>query len=256
MLGLEIEGADCAEGFNKDTMESNAENQAGLTFRPASPADVADAVPLIYSSGPAAFDYVFNTGGVRDAQAFLRFAYLDGGGEFGWRAHRVAEIGRRVAATGAAFDGRAVLRFTIANALLILRFYGPILAWGVMIRGLRTETVLQPPQAQDYYLCHVGVRAGLRGQGIGARFMRHLLQGLDADRHRRATLDVAATNPRAQLLYERLGFVVEALRVSKLQNQRGRVADHYRMSRPAGDKVQSHCGNGIKSAKQVSGTAG
>jgi ribosomal protein S18 acetylase RimI-like enzyme len=215
--------------------EPSAHNPAALTFRAATPADVADAVPLIYSSGPAEFDYVFDIGGTRDAQAFLRFAYLHGGGEFGWQVHRVAEIGGRVAAVGAAFDGRAVLRFTIANALQILRFYGPIQAWGVMVRGLRTETVIQPPQVEEYYLCHVGVREELRGQGIGARFMRHLLEGLDAKRHRCATLDVAVTNPRAQLLYERLGFVVEALRVSELQNRRGRVADQYRMSRPVGD---------------------
>jgi ribosomal protein S18 acetylase RimI-like enzyme len=215
--------------------ETSASNPAVLTFRAATPADVADAVPLIYSSGPSAFDYVFDIGNSRGAQEFLRFAYLRRGGEFGWQAHRVAEIGGRVAAAGAAFDGRAVLRFTIANALVILRFYGPIRAWGVMVRGLRTETVIQPPRAEEYYLCHLGVREELRGQGIGARFMRHLLEGLDPDRHRCATLDVAVTNPRAQLLYERLGFVVEALRVSKLQNRRGRVADHYRMSRPVGD---------------------
>ena len=215
--------------------EPSAENPAALTFRAATPADVADAVPLIYSSGPAAFDYVFNIGGRRGAQEFLRFAYLQGGGEFGWRNHRVAEIGGRVAAAGAAFDGRAVLHFTITGALQILRFYGPIHAWGVMVRGLRVEAIIRPPRAEEYYLCHVGVREELRGHGIGARFMRNLLEGLDADRHRCATLDVAVTNPRAQLLYERLGFVVSALRKSALQSRRGRVADHYRMSRPVGD---------------------
>jgi ribosomal protein S18 acetylase RimI-like enzyme len=71
----------------------------------------------------------------------------------------------------------------------------------------------------------------MRGHGIGARLIRHLLEGLDDRRHRCATLDVAVTNPRAQLLYERLGFAVDELRSSKLQNRRGRVADHYRMSR-------------------------
>jgi ribosomal protein S18 acetylase RimI-like enzyme len=215
-------------------MESTAENQAALTFRAASRADVADAVPLIYSSGPAAFDYVFNIGGTRDAQAFLRFAYLHGGGEFGWRAHRIAEMGGQVAAAAAAFDGRAVMRFTIAGALQILGFYGPIHAWGVMVRGLRVEAIIRPPRAEEYYLCHLGVRDEMRGHGVGARFMWHLLEGLDAKRHRCAALDVAVTNPRAQLLYERLGFAVDVLRSSKLQNQRGRVADHYRMSRPAG----------------------
>jgi ribosomal protein S18 acetylase RimI-like enzyme len=215
--------------------EPYADNQVALIFREASRADVADAVPLIYSSGPAAFDYVFNTGGSRDAQAFLRFAYLKGGGEFGWQAHRIAETGGQVAAVGAAFDGRTVMRFTIAGALQIWGFYGPIRAWGVMVRGLRVEAIIRPPHAQEYYLCHLGVREEMRGHGIGARFMRHLLEGLDAKRHRCATLDVAVTNPRAQLLYERLGFEVEALRASKLQNRHGRVADHNRMSRPVGD---------------------
>jgi ribosomal protein S18 acetylase RimI-like enzyme len=209
----------------------NADNWAALTFRAAAPTDVADAVPLIYSSGPLAFDYVFDIGRLGGSRAFLSFAFLEGGGEFGWRTHRVAESGGRVVAAGAGFDGRAVLRFTIASALLILRFYGPIRAWGVMVRGLRTETVIRPPRAEEYYLCHVGVREDLRGQGIGARFMRHLLEGLETDRHRCATLDVAVTNPRAQLLYERLGFVVERLCSSKLQNRRGRVVDHYRMRR-------------------------
>jgi ribosomal protein S18 acetylase RimI-like enzyme len=209
-------------------------NVAALTFRAASPADVADAVPLIYSSGPAAFDYVFDSGGQRGAQEFLRFAYLQGGGEFGWRNHRVGEIEGQVVAAAAAFDGRTVLRFTMANALQILRFYGPIRAWGVIGRGLRTEAIIRPPRAEEYYLGHVGVRAELRGHGIGAHFMRTLLEGLDVNRHRCAVLDVAVTNPRAQLLYERLGFAVEARRVSALQNPRGRVADHYRMSRPVG----------------------
>jgi ribosomal protein S18 acetylase RimI-like enzyme len=203
-----------------------------LTFRAASPADAADAVPLIYSSGPAAFDYVFDCGAPRRAQDFLRFAFVDGAGEFGWRNHRVAEMDGQVVAAAAAFDGRAVLQFTIAGARQILRFYGPIHAWGVIVRGLRTEAVVRPPKPQEYYLGHVGVRPELRGQGIGARFMRHLLDGFDPARHRCTVLDVAVTNPRAQLLYERLGFAVMVRRVSTLQNARARVADHYRMVHP------------------------
>jgi ribosomal protein S18 acetylase RimI-like enzyme len=215
--------------------ETNAADPAALTFRVAAPSDVAAVVPLLYSSGPATFDYVFDIGGARRAQDFLRFAFLKGGGEFGWRVHRVAEFGGRVAAAGAAFDGRAVLRFTLANALQILQFFGPIHAWGVMVRGLQVEAIIRPPRAEEYYLCHVGVQEDLRGHGIGTRFMRNLLQGVDAQRHRCAALDVAVTNPRARSLYAKLGFVIDALRASSLQNPFGRVPDHYRMSRPAGD---------------------
>jgi ribosomal protein S18 acetylase RimI-like enzyme len=208
-------------------------NAAPLTFRAASPADVVAAVPLIYSSGPAAFDYVFDVGGSRDAQQFLHFAFLQGRGEFGWQNHRVVEIDGHVVAAAAAWDGRAVLGFTIAGAIQILRFYGPIHAWGVLMRGLRTEAIIRPPRVEEYYLGHVGVREELRGKGIGARFMRNLLEGQDAVRHRCAVLDVAVTNPRAQLLYERLGFEVQVRRVSSLQNARARVADHNRMIRRA-----------------------
>jgi ribosomal protein S18 acetylase RimI-like enzyme len=221
--------------FKLGAMTSGSlDNLAALSFRAAAPADVAAAVPLIYSSGPAAFDYVFSIGGTRGAQEFLRFAYLKGGGEFGWRNHRVAEMGGQVAAAGAAFDGRAVLRFTLAGALQILRFYGPYRAWGVMLRGIRTEGVIRLPRPAEYYLCHIGVRKELRGRGIGGRFVRHLLEGLEAGRHRCATLDVSVMNPRAQLLYERLGFVVDALRSSTLHSRYGRVEDHHRMSRPVG----------------------
>jgi ribosomal protein S18 acetylase RimI-like enzyme len=217
-----------------DLMTETSGDPSAPTFRAAAPADVADAVPLIYSSGPAAFDFVFEVGSSQSARDFLRFAFLEGGGEFGWRAHRVAEIGGRIAAAGAAFDGRTVAQFTIANALQILRFFGPIRAWGVLLRGLRVEAIIRPPRAQEYYLCHVGVRQELRGHGIGTRFMQDLLRGVDADRHRCAALDVAVTNPRARSLYEKLGFVIDALRTSSLQNRRSRVPDHYRMSRPAG----------------------
>jgi hypothetical protein len=55
-------------------------NRAGVSFRAAAAADVAAAVPLIHSSGPAAFEFVFAVPGLGDAQAFLRRAFVDGAG--------------------------------------------------------------------------------------------------------------------------------------------------------------------------------
>jgi hypothetical protein len=50
---------------------------------------------------------------------------------------------------------------------------------------------------------------------------------------------VVAAGPRgvarAGNRYERLGFELEVLRASKMHNQHGRVMDHNRMLRPAGD---------------------
>ncbi len=210
----------------------SSRNELTVTFRAAATADAAQAVPLIYSSGPAAFDYVFSHDRPGQALRFLHFAFADGAGEFGYRNHRVAVEDESVIGAGAGWDGRSTLRFTLAAAAQILRFYGPWRAWGVILRGLRTETVIRPPRADEFYLAHLGVRDELRGRGLGTRLTRELLAGADPRRHRLAALDVAVTNPRAEALYARLGFAVDALRRSGLRSRCHTLVDHRRMSLP------------------------
>jgi ribosomal protein S18 acetylase RimI-like enzyme len=204
--------------------------QAGLTFRPAVAADVAAAVPLIHSSGPAAFDYVFAVPGVGDAQAFLRHAFVDGAGEFGWRNHVVGVLDGAVVAAGAGFGGGAKWSFTLAAARQILGHYGWRHAAGVIVRGLRVEAVIPPPTGAMYYLGHLGVSESLRGQGVGTALVAYLLAAQPVGAGP-VVLDVAATNPAAQRLYERLGFAVVVERRSTLANAQGRVPDQRRMQR-------------------------
>ena len=49
---------------------------------------------------------------------------------------------------------------------------------------------------------------------------------------RKVVLDVAVSNPRAQQLYERLGFTVTAERRSRLVNTQGVVVNHRRVEKP------------------------
>jgi ribosomal protein S18 acetylase RimI-like enzyme len=205
----------------------------GLTFRPALAADAAAAVPLIHSSGPAAFDYVFAVSGVGDAQAFLRRAFIDGAGEFGWRNHAVGVLDGAVVAVGAGFGGATKWPFTLAAARQILGHYGWQHAAGVIVRGLRVESVIPPPAGAMYYLGHLGVSPSLRGKGLGSALVDHLLAVRPAGAGGPVILDVAATNPDAQRLYQRLGFVVTGERRSTLANAQGRVPDHRRMQRLA-----------------------
>ena len=204
------------------------DSSGDLVFRPARATDADGAVPLIYSSGPAAFDYVFAVAG-RPAQGFLHRAFTDGDGEFGWRNHVVATIDSQVVAAGTGFGSESALGFTLAAARQIVRHFG-LHAAGTIIRGLRTERVIQPPARDEWYLAHLGVRPELRGEGIGQRLLDHLLAQGRAAGKAHATLDVAATNPRAQALYLRLGFAVTAQRVSTLRNAYGSVPTSIRMA--------------------------
>ena len=198
-------------------------------FRPAVAADVDAAVPLIHSSGPAAFDYVFALAGAGDAQAFLRRAFVDGAGEFGWRNHVVGVLDGAVVAAGAGYGGDTQWRFMLTAARQIIGHYGWRRAAGVVARGLRVEAVIPPPTGAMHYLGHLGVVPSLRGQGVGAALIRHLLAARPAGARGPVVLDVATTNPDAQRLYQRLGFEVIEERRSALANAQSRVPDHRRM---------------------------
>ena len=199
-------------------------------FRPARASDADAAVPLILSSGPAAFSYVFDVPGRGDAGPFLRRAFAHGGGEFGWRNHVVGELDGRVVAAGAAWSGRATPRFTRAALGQVVSHYGVVAGTGVAVRGLRVETIVRPPARDVWYVAHLGVPAELRGRGIGVSLVRYLLELGQSQGYARTELDVAFTNPAAERLYRRLGYEVVAERASGLANDRATVPGHRRMA--------------------------
>jgi ribosomal protein S18 acetylase RimI-like enzyme len=97
-----------------------------------------------------------------------------------------------------------------------------------MLNGLRLEKLIQPPPKKTFYLAHLGVAEGMRGEGIGTRLVEHLLKLGRSAGFRIAALDVSAKNPQAQALYERLGFSVVEERLSTLPG----IANHRYMTRP------------------------
>ena len=99
-----------------------------IHFRVATPKDVDAAVPLIFSSGPGAFDYIFSPK-PGQAQEFLRYTFQDGAGEFGYKNHVVCELDKKVVAIGAAFDGESTIKFFLAMGRQINR----LILWAVIV---------------------------------------------------------------------------------------------------------------------------
>lgn len=206
--------------------EQLGERVSEPVFRRAVAADADVAVPLLYRSGPAAFDHVFATTG-STAQQFLRRAFVDGRGLFGCHQHWVGERDGQVVVAGTAFSGRANLSNNVAVVRQMLVHYRAR-SLPVMWRGLQLERLIAPPPADVWYLAHLGVAPGLTGQGIGSAFIAHLLERGRRAGFARAGLDVAASNPQARRLYERMGFQPAHLRISALPG----LPDHQFMTRP------------------------
>ena len=210
-----------------------------LVFRSCQPSDVDGAIPLMYSAGPDAFRYVFSVDYPEQAIDFLRYAFVKGVGEFGYKDHVVALenntiiglIGRRSASQN--------LTYTVAAVKQIFGFYGFLTGLKVIIRGLRFEAIVPPPSKGRVCLHNLGVSPDYQSQGYGQKLIEHFILNERVANEKIANkkplnathvcLDVAATNPRAKALYQRLGFVVTKHRKGGLKNKYGRGVDHETM---------------------------
>jgi ribosomal protein S18 acetylase RimI-like enzyme len=183
------------------------EGHMNIDIRKARPDDVRFVIPMIYSSGPHEFDYIFNVGN-KTTQDYLSFAFPTRHGGQSHRSYLVAMVNDEVAGISAFNLGRDNLQINLGNLWNLSRFYGLQNFIRLVLRGVRIETVIPPTQPDSSFISQLGVKEEFRGRGIGTALIQHQIELTRSLGLRKCTLDVAMTNPRAQALYERLGFKV------------------------------------------------
>ncbi|MCZ7681812.1 MAG: GNAT family N-acetyltransferase [Sandaracinaceae bacterium] len=166
-----------------------------ISIRTGRPEDAARAAPLVYSSGPAAFDYVF---GAR-ALELLETSFERDEGLFGCGNHDVAELEGRAVGVGAFYD-HAILRARSPGTMsAIARVYG-LGAPAVLARAMWVAALMPAPAAGELYVAHLGVEPALRGHGVMTRMLERRIALAREDDYRLLALDVARTNPGARRL--------------------------------------------------------
>lgn len=202
-----------------------------ITFRPCTPADAELAVPLIISSGPAALDYIFADSALQQTTPFVSKAFIEGGMELGYAVHTAMLLDGQLIAVAAYWHHQHVLRFTLAGVWQILRYYGLIAGCRVVFRALRMETIVKPPKKQVAYLGHFGVNPRIQGQGFGTLLIEELIRQARNDGFTTFALDVSSGNPRAQQLYERMGFAVKKINPANFKTKFGLLVEHRYMEK-------------------------
>lgn len=200
-----------------------------LEYRSCQPSDVDEVIPLMYSAGPESFRYVFSVDYQDQAIDFLRFAFVKGKGEFGYNDHRVALHNNTIVGLVGRRSSKQNLTYTFAAAKQIFGFYGLFKGLKVIVRGLRFEAIVSPPPKGRVCLHNLGVSPASQGKGYGQQIIEHFVANEKKVNTTHVCLDVAATNPRAKLLYQRLGFIVIAHKQGTLKNKYGRGVDHEMM---------------------------
>jgi len=178
-----------------------------MNIRPATAADVHSIAELIYSAGPAHYDYMHATARSNSLD-YIRHEFASGRGFVGYRNVTVAEKDGQVIATGCFYNGRVFYRLMLGTVLNMFSHYGPLRVWPVLLRGHQVDRVMSQPGWRDLYLSSFGVSPKQRSTGVGSSMIRLKVAQARASGHRAFTLDVADDNPRAEALYARLGMQV------------------------------------------------
>ncbi len=178
----------------------------GPTFRPATPDDAPFAVPLLYDIARRDVDALFTglAGGLSPLDIVERF-YRAPGGMFSWRNTELAlyddlPIGLLTAYSVASRKGSSAWLARTAGQLGARALV--LLAW----RGLVVARATQHIPPGSWFIAFVGVDPQRRSLGIGSSLIERSVRRARASGCSCVELDVDVDNPRAQALYERLGF--------------------------------------------------
>ena len=199
---------------------------AQITFRPCTPDDLEQAVPLIYSAGPVAFDIAFNDTHVTQSKAFLQAAFVRSGGEFSYDQHLAIIRDDKLVGLGGIKTAKQTPSFTLQAALSIFSFYSLTSAVRTIIRGLKVESILKPPKKHIAMIHNLAVTSDFRGEGLGTQLIAQLERKMKEDGYKVAALDVDGDNPRAKALYQKLGYQVIEKRACLLK---GRLTQPFEM---------------------------
>ena len=201
-----------------------------IEIRPSQPSDAAAVAPLIYSSGPYSFNYVFASDDSKVIPC-VQDAFTKQHGELQYKNHLTVLQDGDIVGCGATLSPNQPFTQIFYAVGQVIRHCGIAASPGVIQRALAFEKIVQPPQGDLWILAHLGVKPEYRGQGIGIQLIQCLIDSIHQRGGKRVGLDVALINPRAETLYRRLGFEVTARRTSRLSNSFGTVPDFHRMER-------------------------
>jgi ribosomal protein S18 acetylase RimI-like enzyme len=198
-------------------------------IRPCNQKDIEEAVPLIYSAGPNAFNYVLNSQHKDEMFGFLKKLYLISGSEFSHQQHLGVYFDNKLIALGGIRYSKSNLKFMFNTAKQIFKHYSFMAALKVMLRAMQVEKILVPPKRNIGVIYDLAVSHEYRGMGIGTYLIKELIKRINDNDYTIVELDVASDNPGARRLYERMGFTEIYTRTCSLKNESGYVVDHTRM---------------------------
>ncbi len=179
-----------------------------LEFRAARPEDCSQVVELIYSSAPEIYDYLFTTQS-HNVKNFLAWQFKKNIAFCAYSLHTVATIDETPVGIAAFYDSKQYQKISLQMIAAITRFYRLTEIPNILKHVLQSTSMMKTPPKDSLYIANLGVHHQIQSRGIGRGLIDYQAKKAKQENYKTMSLDVAVTNPRAQTLYERLGFKVK-----------------------------------------------
>ncbi|GAB4379727.1 MAG: hypothetical protein Kow00121_34450 [Elainellaceae cyanobacterium] len=168
-----------------------------------------EVAQLIYDSAPEMFALLFGQTAVQTIQKLVQRSH----NRFSHRYVRVAESAHRV--VGIATILPAIALTDDADYSSVLSAWAQ-LRWKLAHRLILDRVLEHTYPADTFYIANLAVHPDYRGNGIGTQLLLHCIAEAQASDANQVFISVDINNPRAQKLYESLGFQVVATKTISL----------------------------------------
>jgi len=199
------------------------------TIRPAVPADVDLAVPLLYQTMHGLADYTFGCDPRYTTLEVLRLLFIHPGSRLSHRHTTVIESQAGPAGLLVAYPGRLLPDLALRTGARLLQKFSPAAFVRLVWRSLALPG--EEARRDEYYISNLAVRPELQGRGLGSRLLALAEGQARACGLARLSLCVDMDNTGAQRLYARTGFQV-VLRQPHLRRAAQAGRGYLRMVKP------------------------
>ncbi|QJR80853.1 GNAT family N-acetyltransferase [Alteromonas pelagimontana] len=178
-----------------------------IGIRPAKAQDVASAVPLLLGAGNELLISIFGAGDAERAEQYLTFAWERGSGQYGFRNHWVACIGKEIVGLVTCWHDNLATNFDQDTLRSITDYFGLDNAMNIVMQSEHISAALQPPTARELAIGHLCVATKARRRGVATALIQYMESEAQRRKKPSLVLDVEQVNTSAIQFYLGNGFI-------------------------------------------------
>lgn len=175
-------------------------------IRSAEKGDGNLAVELLFSAGKHLITEVFGMGDPDVAMGYLMFAWDQGGGQYGYQNHWVAETNGVVTGLVSCWHDHLPEDFDRLTLASIVDHFGIDNAMEIVMRSQRYLALLETPLFTELGLGHLAVSEHAQRKGVGAALVNFMETKGRGMKKNALVLNCSVENTGAIAFYKKLGF--------------------------------------------------